>query len=420
MRPLLDLQESARGAAASDWLAEKRKSGLDLFQKLPMPTSDEEVWRYVDLDFDLDELSMPSEPGNPMTPGQYQVESGARAAIVDGFVSSVVSDEELIVKQLIDASPEHLALAERAAIDVGLDRFAAAHYGFGDDGLLVVAPKGSTASGPVLIDVQAATPDTVSFPRVMVVAEDQSELSVVVVYRSPEDARFHVVPHIQALVGDGARIQLTTVQAWGYGTTAIGQQRAVIGRDGYFHHGEAGIGARLGRLHFSVDLNGSGAHSEINGLYFGEDEQVLDYRAFITHKAPHTTSNMLLKGAVEDDSHSVFTGLIRIEEEAQKVNAYQTNRNLVLSDTAGAESVPNLEILANDVKCGHASTVGPLDDEQRYYLMSRGLDRVRSDRLQVRGFFEEAIGRMPHPELGDPIRVAVNEKYVRAQEEGRQ
>ncbi|MEE9227774.1 MAG: SufD family Fe-S cluster assembly protein, partial [Acidimicrobiia bacterium] len=115
-----------------------------------------------------------------------------------------------------------------------------------------------------------------------------------------------------------------------------------------------------------------------------------------------------------------FTGLIRIEEEAQKVNAYQTNRNLVLGDAAGAESVPNLEILANDVNCGHASTVGPLDEEQRYYLMSRGLDRVRSDRLQVRGFFEEALNRMPHSELNDAIRSAVNEKYVRAQEEGRQ
>ncbi len=335
-------------------------------------------------------------------------------------MTSATSDEQVVVKQLKDAAPEQLAAAEESAIAVDLDRFAAAHYGFGDDGLLVVAPKGSSSSRPVFIDVQAVTPDTLSLPRILLLAEDQSELSVVVTFRSPEDDTFHVVPHVQALVGDGARLLLTTVQAWGYGTTAIGQQRAVIGRDGFFHHGEAGIGSRLGRLHFSVELAGPGAHSEISGLYFGEDEQVLDYRAFITHKAPHTTSNMFLKGAVEDEAHSVFTGLIRIEEEAQKVNAYQTNRNLVLGDAAGAESVPNLEILANDVKCGHASTVGPLDEEQRYYLMSRGLDRVRSDRLQVRGFFEEALGRMPHPELNDAIRVSVNEKYVRAQEEGRQ
>ena len=385
-----------------------------------MPTSDEEVWRYVDLDFSLDDLSLPSEPGAPMSGGDYRIESGARAVIVDGYVTSATSDEQMVVKQLKDAAPEQLAAAEESAIAVDLDRFAAAHYGFGDDGLLVVAPKGSSSSRPVFIDVQAVTPDTLSLPRILLLAEEQSELSAVVTFRSPEDDNFHVVPHVQALVGDGARLRLTTVQAWGYGTTAIGQQRAVIGRDGFFHHGEAGIGSRLGRLHFSVDLAGPGAHSEISGLYFGEDEQVLDYRAFITHQAPHTTSNMFLKGAVEDEAHSVFTGLIRIEEEAQKVNAYQTNRNLVLGDAAGAESVPNLEILANDVKCGHASTVGPLDEEQRYYLMSRGLDRVRSDRLQVRGFFEEALGRMPHPELNDAIRVAVNEKYVRAQEEGRQ
>lgn len=385
-----------------------------------MPTSDEEVWRYVDLDFSLDDLSLPSEPGAPMSDGDYRIEYGARAVILDGYVTSATSDEQVVVKQLKDAAPEQLAAAEESAIAVDLDRFAAAHYGFGDDGLLVVAPKGSSSSRPVFIDVQAVTPDTLSLPRILLLAEDQSELSVVVTFRSPEDDTFHVVPHVQALVGEGARLLLTTVQAWGYGTTAIGQQRAVIGRDGFFHHGEAGIGSRLGRLHFSVELAGPGAHSEISGLYFGEDEQVLDYRAFITHKAPHTTSNMFLKGAVEDEAHSVFTGLIRIEEEAQKVNAYQTNRNLVLGDAAGAESVPNLEILANDVKCGHASTVGPLDEEQRYYLMSRGLDRVRSDRLQVRGFFEEALNRMPHSELNDAIRSAVNEKYVRAQEEGRQ
>lgn len=419
MKPLHALQDSARDEAASAWFAARRDQGRELFDELPMPTSDEEVWRYVDLDFSLDDLSLPSEPGAPMSDGDYRIEYGARAVILDGYVTSATSDEQVVVRQLKDAAPEQLAAAEESAIAVDLDRFAAAHYGFGDDGLLVVAPKGSSASRPVFIDVQAVTPDTLSLPRILLLAEDQSELSVVVTFRSPEDDNFHVVPHVQALVGDGARLRLTTVQAWGYGTTAIGQQRAVIGRDGFFHHGEAGIGSRLGRLHFSVDLAGPGAHSEISGLYFGENEQVLDYRAFITHKAPHTTSNMFLKGAVEDEAHSVFTGLIRIEEEAQKVNAYQTNRNLVLGDAAGAESVPNLEILANDVKCGHASTVGPLDEEQRYYLMSRGLDRVRSDRLQVRGFFEEALGRMPHPELGDAIRAAVNEKYVRAQEEGR-
>ena len=420
MRPLtVDTVDARAGAAAAPWLGELRSRGLEAFGRLPMPTSKEEVWRYVDLDFDLDELGLADAPGSPLAESEYRVEASGRAQIIDGWVTEVTGVDGITVSSLADADPDVLAGAAGSAIPPELDRLAAAHHGFGSDGLVIHAGKGTVASGPVYVDVQAATPGALSLPRIMLVAEPQSDLSVVVVYRSPDDAPFYVIPHLQATVGDAARLRVSTVQAWGYGTVALGQQRAVLGRDASFHHGEAGIGAALGRLHFFVDIDGAGAHAEITGLYFGEDEQVLDYRAFINHRAPHTTSNMFLKGAVEDASHSVFTGLIRIEEEAQKVNAFQTNRNLVLSNEAGAESVPNLEILANDVKCGHGSTVGPLDADQRYYLMSRGLDRVHSDRLQVRGFFEEALKQMPHQELAAPIRAAVNEKYVRAQEEGR-
>ncbi|NNC91281.1 MAG: Fe-S cluster assembly protein SufD [Acidimicrobiia bacterium] len=419
MRPLTVDTVDARAEAAAPWLTDLRSRGLEEFGRLPMPTSDEEVWRYVDLDFDLDELGLVDVPGSPLPDGEYQVDAIGRAQIIDGSVTDVTAADGITVARVADADPTVLSGAAASSIPPDLDRLAAAHHGFGSDGLIIHAAKGSVAAGPIYVDVQAVTPGTLSLPHIMLVAEQQSDLSVVIVYRSPDGAPFHVIPHLQATVGDAARLRVSTVQAWGYGTVALGQQRAVLGRDASFHHGEAGIGAALGRLHFFVDIDGAGAHSEITGLYFGEDEQVLDYRAFINHRAPHTTSNMFLKGAVEDSSHSVFTGLIRIEEEAQKVNAFQTNRNLVLSDAAGAESVPNLEILANDVKCGHGSTVGPLDADQRYYLMSRGLDRIHSDRLQVRGFFEEALKQMPHQELAAPIRAAVNEKYARAQEEGR-
>jgi Fe-S cluster assembly protein SufD len=128
---------------------------------------------------------------------------------------------------------------------------------------------------------------------------------------------------------------------------------------------------------------------------------------------------MFLKGAVEDDALSVFTGLIRIEETGQKTESFQTNKNLILSHGASAQSVPNLEILANDVKCGHGSSVGPLDDEQRYYLMSRGLTPEGADRLQVRGFFEQVIGQLPDDGIASWVRTRINDKYVTAQEEGR-
>jgi Fe-S cluster assembly protein SufD len=303
VRPLTIDPTAARADAATPWLTELRDQGLRAFTDLPMPTAKEEVWRYVDLDFDLGDLSLPDGPGSPLAAGPYAVDGIGRGVIVDGFVTGAEGADGITVSPIAAADPGLLSGAADSVIPPDLDRFAAAHHGFGSDGLFVHAAKGVVATGPIVIDVQATTSGALSLPKVLLVAEAQAELSVVVVYRSPDHGLFYVVPHLQATVGDAARLEVTTIQAWGYGTVAVGQQRTVLGRDAYLHHGEAGIGGRLGRLHFFVDIDGPGAHSEITGLYFGEDDQVLDYRAFVTHRAPHTTSNMFLKGAVEDSSH---------------------------------------------------------------------------------------------------------------------
>jgi Fe-S cluster assembly protein SufD len=139
----------------------------------------------------------------------------------------------------------------------------------------------------------------------------------------------------------------------------------------------------------------------------------------IDHQGRNTTSDVFLKGAVEDDAQSVFTGLLRIEKDAARTSTFETNRNLVLSENAKAHSVPNLEILCNDVICGHASSVGPLESEHLYYLMSRGLTRVRAERLLIRGFFQQVIDRLPIEGLGEPVSDEVFRRFVTAQEEGR-
>ena len=144
-----------------------------------------------------------------------------------------------------------------------------------------------------------------------------------------------------------------------------------------------------------------------------------DYRVVVRHEGKNTSSDVFLKGAVEDEASSVFTGLLRIEEDATRTSAFETNRNLVLSESASAQSVPNLEILCNDVICGHGSTVGQLEEEHLYYLMSRGLPKDRAERVLVRGFFEEVIDRLPVPEVADPVRAVVHDKFATAQAEGR-
>jgi Fe-S cluster assembly protein SufD len=411
------------GTGSPDWVSEKRAEGFESFQRLDMPDPRREEWRYVDLDFDVADFALPEAPGSTIDDDAgfdtALPEVAGKALLVDGHCVAIGGDTAATFVSIKQAVSDHSAVAQKVygrGISPGLDRFSAAHHAFGGDGVFLHVPRNSTVAAPFVIDVQATAPGSITFPHISILVEENADAAVVVHYRSPAGAMV-VVPQIEADVA--GRLSLTAVQEWGPGTSAVSQLRMAAGRDSSIHLGEVGLGGALARLHLTMDLNGRGSNGRVSGLYFGDNEQVLDYRAFMNHRAANTSSDMFLKGAVEDEADSVFTGLIRIEPQAQQTNAFQTNRNLVLSDGAEAQSVPNLEILANDVKCGHGSTVGPLDPEQRYYLMSRGLERSRADRLQVRGFFEEAIRRLPTTGLAAPMRQRVNAKYIAAQEEGR-
>jgi Fe-S cluster assembly protein SufD len=400
---------------------------LEFFEKLDMPSSAEEVWRYVDLPFRLQDLDLAPSPVGGMDDADDVAAAlgvtAGRATIVDGTVTDLsAGDEGAVFVSLQEGLNEHgdfMARFFAAGVAPDLDVFSAAHHAFAHDGVLLRVPANRQVEEPFYIDVQATAEGTVSFPHVTIVVEANAEASVVVSFRSP-DGRFLVVnPHVEAFVEDGARLKLSTVQRFGYETHSITHERVLIGRDANARLGEVGLGGRLGRLHLSLDVAGRGASTDLVGLFFGEQEQTLDYRLFMNHLGSNTSSNVFLKGAVEDQARSVFTGLVKIEKDIAKVSAFETNRNLVLSEGASAHSVPNLEILSDDVICGHGSTVGPLEDEPLYYLMSRGLSEARAARLLVHGFFEEVINRLPHADLAAPVRAAVNRKFVEAQQEGR-
>jgi Fe-S cluster assembly protein SufD len=174
-----------------------------------------------------------------------------------------------------------------------------------------------------------------------------------------------------------------------------------------------GFGGDYARLRTDCRMVGRGATGELDAVYFGEGEQTLDFRTFQDHVAPDCTSNLLFKGAVGGRSRSVYTGMIRVGKEARGTNAFQTNRNVKLSDGAWAESVPNLVIENNDVRCSHASAVGPIDEEQRFYLESRGVRTDEAERLIVSGFFDEVLGRAPVPAVVPLLRLTVGAKFER-------
>ena len=172
----------------------------------------------------------------------------------------------------------------------------------------------------------------------------------------------------------------------------------------------AALGGNYARLRTDCSLSGRGATGDIVALSFADEHQTIDFRTFHSHIAPDTSSNLLFKGAIDDEARSIYTGLIRIGPEARGTNAFQTNRNLKLSDTAWAESVPNLEIENNDVACSHASTVGPVEEEQMFYLQSRGVPDDVAERLIVDGFFAETLDALPLQSAVPMVRRALHEK----------
>ncbi len=401
-------------ASSPPWMVAARERAFEIFSKLEMPTSSEEVWRYLDLGFDIDAFEV-AGPGEPLTGPD------ALGEALGSETSLVIVDGEIV--HHTEAAGAHgpaqqsmLARTFERGTAQDIDVFSAAHHAFLRDVAFVdVTTEGQ---GVRYVDVQA-TAAGVSFPHVSIAAAENTDVSVVVGMRSPDGIEPLVVPAFDIDLDAGARGKVTIVQQFGERTRSIAHLRARLGRDASLVVAEAGLGARLSRLHMTIDLEGPGAAVQVLGLYFGDRDQVLDYRAFINHLARSTTSEMLLKGAVEDTARSVFSGLIKIERNAGRAHAFQTNKNLVLSEGAQAQSVPNLEILTDDVMCGHASTSGPLDEEHLYYLRSRGLPGSRAERLLIRGFFEEVLRRLPEAAAAEPIRAEVARKFVQAQSEGR-
>lgn len=401
-----------------DWRRGQMEAAFKVFEALSEPTGAEEDWRYVEFDLPFSELVPVLEPGESLPQGPFLAAVGEPAAsikIIDGRVVSIDSGAVDISRVAdLDEDP-----GLRGSLPPDHNKLAAAHATFATDGVLIEVAENQVIDGPVVIDVQAVTPGAASFPHIVVRLASNSEANVLVVYRSAEGAELLMIPEVDLRVGDGARLKYLAVQGLDHAATIVVHQRIHLGRDASSKAGEVGLGGKLGRLDLGVDLEGDGSSSEVLGIYFGEGDQTLDYRMVVNHKGRRTSSDVFLKGAVEDDSQSVFTGLLRIEKDAARTSTFETNRNLVLSENAKAQSVPNLEILCDDVVCGHASSVGPLEEDYLYYLQSRGLSRERAERLLIRGFFQEIIDRLPIDGVGDPVSEEVFSRFIAAQEAGR-
>jgi Fe-S cluster assembly protein SufD len=277
--------------------------------------------------------------------------------------------------------------------------------------VVVDVPPGKALEGPIVIAHWTSGTGVAAFPRLVVRAGDDSEVRVVEL-QGAADAPV-VVPVTELLAGRAARLSYQSVQRLG---ASAWQIASLIGRAdaaATLRMGAAAFGGDYARLRTDCRLVGRGASGELLAAYFADGDQTLDFRTFQDHLAPDTHSELVFKGAGSGTSRSVYTGLIRVAKDARGTNAFQTNRYLKLSPEAWAESVPNLVIENNDVHCSHASAVGPIDPEHRFYLESRGVPTGVADRLVVSGFLDELVDRLPVPALTRSIRGEIEAKLDR-------
>ncbi len=385
----------------------ERQNAFRQFENLPLPGPTDEAWRYVDRTIDLESVALVSEAGDRMPADEIlaALEPSQHLVIVDGKAVQMAGE---------GFGTESTKLLDLVSPDT--DKLAAAHRAFVDAGVSLSLPRGKSTTAPVLIEVQTTAAKTISFPHVTIEIGEDAEAEVIVAYRSRDGAQAISVPQVEIDIAQSGRLRLLALQEMSLDSTIVVQLRARLGRDATLRLGEVGLGGDLARLDMAVDLDGQGSSADIVGVFFGHREQVLDYRMVLNHRGPKSSSNVLLKGAVEDASQSVFSGLVRIEKPAIGTTAFETNRNLVLSPDAKANSIPNLEILCDDVICGHGSSVGPLEEEHLYYLGSRGISPQRAERLLVRGFFQEVLDRLPVSGMEVALAEILERRFIRGQQ----
>jgi Fe-S cluster assembly protein SufD len=283
------------------------------------------------------------------------------------------------------------------------DAFTELNTAFSPGATVIAVPPGLAVELPIVVVHHLDGSGTASFPRTIVTAGADCDVTVVEHQSSAEVSAFSA-PVVELDVGDAARVRYLNLQDLGPRVFQVAYQASRVGRDATLHSSVVALGGDYARVRTDSAIDGKGGTSYLTAVYFADGRRMHDFRTVQDHAAPASTSDLLFKGAVSDRARSVYSGLIRVRKEARGTNAFQTNRNLVLSDGAGAESVPNLEIETDDVRCSHASAVGPIDDEQRYYLESRGIPPEVAERLIVLGFFGEVLDRLPLPTLVRGLR----------------
>jgi Fe-S cluster assembly protein SufD len=390
-----------------EWLRARRLESFGVFEAMPLPdTKRLEDWRQVDLKgLDLNAYQ-PFQQPNGSAP-RYETEvplagvirhRGTSPPLVE--LSREARDQGVIFSSIAEAAQRQGDLLTRylfSGVKPDRDKFSALHGALFSGGSFLYVPDGVVLKQPLISQYWAGDSQAAVLPHSLVIAGKGSQFQYVDEFLSSDlQAPALASGSAEVFLQEAANVGYVAYQRWSTGTWQFANQRFHLDRDAQLRMVDVALGGRFSRFRVEAMLEGRGSTADLRGLFFGTNEQAFDFRTLQDHVGPHTTSDLLFKGALRDHAKSVYVGVVRVEPEARGSSSNQANRNLLLSEKARATSEPILEILTNDIlRCSHGATVGPVDPEHLFYLVSRGIPKPIAEQMLVQGFLGEVLDKIP-------------------------
>jgi Fe-S cluster assembly protein SufD len=424
-----DLIPTMRDPGVTSTIQAYRMAAWEAYQQLPLPTTSDEPWRRTDLrsmragsfrkyqpNLDSGELlSVPEALLHPVADQEHGGQVILTPADVRVYLSDDLARMGVVLTDLLTAEKEHPEILEKIigkVVRPEEGKFAAMAGALADRGVLLYVPRGVKVDQPLHSIFWGPGIDLALFSHILVYIDDGASATYIHENASHTEAEGQAMHAglVEIYVGEEANLRFVELQSWGEHVWNFSHERGVVSRNGNLDWIFGAVGSHLTKNFSDLNLVGQGASGRMSGFYFTDGIQHLDHDTQQNHLAPNTTSDLLFKGALKESSRSVWQGMIYVAQGAQKTDGYQANRNLVLSKKARADSIPGLEILADDVRCTHGATVGKIDTEQVFYLRSRGIPYAEAERLIVEGFFDPIMQRIPFDGVRSRFQDAIAEK----------
>ena len=417
----------ANGQPQPEFLTKYRNSAWDAYEKLDMPNTREEAWRRTDirkLGTDIFNVApnvekFPPVPDDLLRPLVGDIHGGQITITpekTDIYLDHKLADKGVIFTDFKTAALHHPDVIQKILgkiVKTEEDKFAAMAGALSENGVLLYVPRGVQVDLPLHSVFWGPGEKQAFFSHLFVYLEDQSSATYVHEFASPDEKEQTMHAGIvEIFVGKSSQLRFVEFQSWGNHVWNFTHERAVVERDANLDWVFGAIGTHLTKNFSEIDLVGDGATGRMSGFYFTDGNQHLDHDTQQNHNAPHTTSDLLFKGALRDNSRSVWQGMIYVAPGAQKTDGYQSNPNLLLDTSARADSIPGLEIMADDVRCTHGATVGKIDPTEVFYLNSRGIPEETAKRLIVEGFFDPIMQRIPFEGVRERLQQAIVDKLA--------